>query len=103
VRRRQLEQQLHDGPALRLAALSLRLGLCSHQAGDDNGLRECLDESPGRLHTVLQELRNVASQIYPPVRRRGWARRSKRWPNSTGFRSPCTRPKRGIAPARREV
>jgi signal transduction histidine kinase len=68
VRRRQLEQQLHDGPAHRLAALSLRLGLFSHQAsGDNHALRKCLDEVQAELHTVLQELRNVASQIYPPV------------------------------------
>jgi len=68
VRRSQLERQLHDGPALRLAALSLRLALCRHQITDsDSTLRESLDSIQAELHTVLQELRTVSGQIYPPV------------------------------------
>jgi signal transduction histidine kinase len=68
AQRCQLERQLHDGPALRLAALSLQLGLCRYQITDsDHALRERLDEIQAELHTVLQELRTVAGQIYPPV------------------------------------
>jgi signal transduction histidine kinase len=68
ARRRRLEQQLHDGAALRLAALSLRLGAFSHRVPkSDQELRQCLDEAQEELHAVLQELRDVASQIYPPV------------------------------------
>jgi signal transduction histidine kinase len=68
VRRCQLERQLHDGPALRLAALSLRLALCRHQITDsDSIVRESLDSIQEELHTVMQELRSVAGQIYPPV------------------------------------
>lgn len=68
VRRRHLEQQLHDGPALRLAAVALRLGVCNHQApADATELRACIAEVQDELHSVLQELREVSSQIYPPM------------------------------------
>ena len=68
ARHRRLEQRLHDGPALRLAALSLRLGLCQHQApADDEALQQCLAGIQDELHTVVQELREVASEIYPPL------------------------------------
>jgi signal transduction histidine kinase len=68
VERRQLERQLHDGPALRLAALSLQLALCRHQVTDaDQGLRQRIDDIQAELHRVLQELRSVAGEIYPPV------------------------------------
>lgn len=68
VRRRHLEQRLHDGPALRLAALSLRLGVCGHQVpADATELRACIAEVQDELHSVLQELREVSSQIYPPM------------------------------------
>lgn len=68
ARARRLEQRLHDGPALRLAALSLRLGLCRHRVSqDERGLHECISGAQDELHEVLQELREVAGQIYPPV------------------------------------
>lgn len=68
VRRRHLEQRLHDGPALRLAALALRLGVCSHQVpAGDTELRACIQGVQDELHSVLQELREVSSQIYPPM------------------------------------
>ncbi|PFG96314.1 histidine kinase [Saccharopolyspora erythraea NRRL 2338] len=67
LHRRRLERKLHDGPALRLAALSLRLGVCSHRARDEQLVHECLAGAQDELHAVLQELREVASQIYPPV------------------------------------
>ncbi|WP_344680641.1 histidine kinase [Saccharopolyspora taberi] len=65
--RRRLERQLHDGPALRLAALSLRLGVCRHRTEHEQAVHECLIGAQDELHAVLQELRDVASQIYPPV------------------------------------
>jgi signal transduction histidine kinase len=68
TRHRRLERQLHDGPALRLAALSLRLGLCQHRAPrDDEVLQQCLAAIQEELHAVVQELRDVASEIYPPL------------------------------------
>src|SRR5438445_1473427 len=61
ARHRRLEQQLHDGPALRLAALSLRLGLWQHRAAtDDEELQQCLATIQDQLHAVVQELRDLA-------------------------------------------
>jgi signal transduction histidine kinase len=67
-RRRDLERQVHDGPALRLAALSMRLGLLAQKLRDGTGeLQGDIDDLQGQLHTVLQELRVIADQIYPPL------------------------------------
>jgi hypothetical protein len=57
-RRRQLERQVHDGAALRLSALTLRLGLIPHKS-----VRELQEQ----LNAALQELRAVAAQLYPPL------------------------------------
>jgi len=71
-RRRGLERRLHDGPALRLSALSLRLGVLRSEMPDGSpdgadtwraGLDACADE----LATALQELREVAGAIYPSL------------------------------------
>jgi signal transduction histidine kinase len=65
-RRRDLERQLHDGPALRIAALTLRLGLLAEKARDVGGdLRPDIEDLQGELHLVLQELRAIADRIYP--------------------------------------
>jgi len=67
-RRRDLERQLHDGPALRLAALSMRLGLFAQKLRDGTGeLERDIEDLQGQLHTVLQELRVIADRIYPPL------------------------------------
>jgi signal transduction histidine kinase len=67
ARRKSLEQQLHDGPALRLSALALRLAVCRHRAAHDEQVHECLSGVQDELHEVLEELRALAGQIYPPV------------------------------------
>lgn len=65
-RRRDLERQLHDGPALRIAALTLRLGLLAQKARDGTGdLQHDIEDLQGQLHIVLQELRTIADRIYP--------------------------------------
>jgi hypothetical protein len=71
-RRRGLERRLHDGPALRLSALALRLGVL--RAGTPDGApdgaeawRRALDECADELAAALQELREVARAIYPPL------------------------------------
>jgi hypothetical protein len=67
-RRRDLERQLHDGPALRIAALTLRLGLLAQKARYDAGdLPHDIEELQEQLHLILQELRAVADRIYPPL------------------------------------
>jgi hypothetical protein len=68
LRRRLLERQLHDGASLRLSALALRLGLLRDRApSDETEWHTRIGELQEELHTVLQELRDVAGQIYPPV------------------------------------
>ncbi|GAA5150755.1 histidine kinase [Pseudonocardia eucalypti] len=67
-RRQRLERQLHDGASLRLSALALRLGLLrQRRPGEDEAWRADIGELQEELHTVLQELRDVANQIYPPL------------------------------------
>jgi signal transduction histidine kinase len=66
--RRLLERQLHDGAALRISALSLRLGLFRHRApASAEDLRAAIGGMQDELHAVLQELRDVAARIYPPL------------------------------------
>lgn len=66
--RRRIERQLHDGAALRISALTLRLGLLQHRGPlDEATAQECIDELQDELHAVLEELRDVADMIYPPL------------------------------------
>jgi signal transduction histidine kinase len=66
--RRDLERRLHDGAALRVSALTLRLGLLRHLYPDDE--REfgvAVESLQDELHLVLQELRDIAGRLYPPL------------------------------------
>lgn len=66
--RRRLERQLHDGAALRASALVLQLGLFRHRVPEaERELRDAIGGLQDELHAVLQELRDVAGQIYPPL------------------------------------
>lgn len=65
-RRMELERRLHDGPSLRLSALALRLGLLRH-APDTSAVAAGIDELQDELHAVLDELRAVSGEIYPPL------------------------------------
>jgi len=68
LRRRLLERQLHDGASLRISALALQLGLFRHRIpATEQDLRESIGGLQDELHAVLQELREVARQIYPPL------------------------------------
>src|SRR3954454_13163811 len=68
TRRRDLERQLHDGPALRIAALTLHLGLLAQKVGAGRGdLQEDIEDLQERLQAVLHELRAIGDQIYPPL------------------------------------
>lgn len=67
-RRQLLERQLHDGASLRISALALRLGLLRYEAPcDESDWQNRIDELQDELHAVLQELREVAGKIYPPL------------------------------------
>ncbi len=65
-RRLDLERRLHDGPALRIAALTLHLGLLAEKAPD---LRPDIEDLQSQLHLVQRELRMIADRIYPPLLR----------------------------------
>jgi hypothetical protein len=68
LRRRLLQRQLHDGAALRISALTLRLGLLRHSAPSDGKVvQDCIGELQDEMHIVLEELREVAATIYPPL------------------------------------
>ena len=68
MRRRRLERQLHDGAALRISALTLQLGLFRHKVPDaEPDLHSSIESLQDELHAVLQELRDVAAKIYPPL------------------------------------
>jgi signal transduction histidine kinase len=65
--RRRIERQLHDGPALRISALTLQLGLLSQKLPGESNLQHDIDDLQDELHLVLQELRALSDQIYPPL------------------------------------
>jgi signal transduction histidine kinase len=68
--RQTLERRLHDGPAQRLSALTLRLGVLRADAPGRNGddaWRRGLDVFQSELESALQELREVGGALYPPL------------------------------------
>lgn len=67
-RRRLLERKLHDGAAMRASALVLRLGVLRELVPEGHApLIEAIDDVQDELHLMLDELRDVAAQIYPPL------------------------------------
>jgi signal transduction histidine kinase len=67
-RRRLLERKLHDGAAVRASALVLRLGVLRQLVPEGHErLIEAIDGAQDELHAMLDELRDVAAQIYPPL------------------------------------
>jgi len=66
--RRDLERRLHDGAALRVSALTLRMGLLRHRHPDgEQDFQAAIEELQHELHLVLQDLRDVAGLLYPPL------------------------------------
>ena len=78
-RRRCLERQLHDGAALRISSMALRLGALDRGLGersdgdvdarseDPHAWRRDLAALQGEVEAALEELRAVAARIYPPL------------------------------------
>jgi hypothetical protein len=66
LRRMRLERKLHDGASLRISAMSLRLGLLRGH-NDAAAFERAVGELQDELHAVLDELREVADRIYPPL------------------------------------
>ena len=65
--RRQLERDLHDGAQQHLVALRIRVGLAREFADPEAAQR--LDDVGKELEEILEELRDLAHGLYPPVLR----------------------------------
>jgi signal transduction histidine kinase len=65
---RRIERDLHDGAQARLVSLGMTLGLAEQRfAADPEGARQLLAEARGEVGETLQELRDLARGIHPPV------------------------------------
>lgn len=65
---RRIERDLHDGAQARLVALGMSLGLAEQQlANDPEKAQEHLSEARAAATAALQELRDLARGIHPPI------------------------------------
>jgi signal transduction histidine kinase len=65
---RRIERDLHDGAQARLVALGMSIGLAEQRLADDpEGARELLAEARVGAVAALQELRDLARGIHPPI------------------------------------
>jgi signal transduction histidine kinase len=67
--RRRIERDLHDGAQQHLVALRIRVGLAGELAASDPEAARRLGELGTELEEILQELRDLAQGLYPPVLR----------------------------------
>ena len=66
--RRKIERNLHDGAQQHLVALAVNLRLTKDMLADDpEGAAEMLDALGGAVKDTIQELRDLAHGIYPPL------------------------------------
>ena len=66
--RRKIERNLHDGAQQHLVALSINLGLARSMVdGDPAQVREILDQLKSDAGDALENLRDLARGIYPPL------------------------------------
>jgi signal transduction histidine kinase len=71
--RRRIEQDLHDGAQQRLVALALELRSTQRRFGSslDPELEAVLDSSVGQLQRAVEELRELAHGVHPPILTQG--------------------------------
>ncbi len=68
--RRQIERNLHDGAQQHLVALAVKVGLVKTLLGSDpDTATRMIDELRGDVQAALDELRELAHGIYPPLLR----------------------------------
>ena len=68
VERRRIERNLHDGAQQQLLALAVQLTVAeSYVGGDEQALRDLLYQVKSRAQGALDELRDLARGIYPPL------------------------------------
>jgi signal transduction histidine kinase len=66
--RRRLERNIHDGAQQRLVALAVKARLARSLVGrDDDKATEMLDQIGGETQEALEDLRDLARGIYPPL------------------------------------
>ncbi|MDQ1404222.1 MAG: hypothetical protein QOG03_2538 [Actinomycetota bacterium] len=66
--RREIERNLHDGAQQHLVAMALQMKLARQLAGTDAAAAQAmLDELADNLKEAIQELRDLAHGIYPPL------------------------------------
>lgn len=66
--RRKIERNLHDGAQQHLVALAVNLRLIKDMVSDDpQGAAEMLDAMAADVKETIQELRDLAHGIYPPL------------------------------------
>ena len=66
--RRRIERDLHDGAQQHLVALAVNLRLARELAESDPvRARAVLEELAGEVHEALEEIRDLAHGIYPPL------------------------------------
>lgn len=69
--RRRIERDLHDGAQQRLVAMGVRLRLLESQSGDDPQLLEAIRTVVSELDQAVEEVRELAHGIYPPLLQTG--------------------------------
>jgi signal transduction histidine kinase len=66
--RRRLERNIHDGAQQQLVALAVKVRLARQLGGKDAGkANELLEQTEGELVQALDDLRDLARGIYPPL------------------------------------
>jgi len=66
--RRRIERDIHDGAQQQLVALAVRLRLAEHMADRDPAkAKEMLGQLQGETNDALENLRDLARGIYPPL------------------------------------
>ena len=65
--RRKIERNLHDGAQQQLVALTVQLGLLERLAEDPERVRQMATQLQGGLRDALDDLRDLARGIYPPL------------------------------------
>jgi signal transduction histidine kinase len=65
---RRIERDLHDGAQARLVALGMSIGMAEEKlATDPEGARQLLAEARAGAREALEELRDLARGIHPPI------------------------------------
>jgi signal transduction histidine kinase len=65
--RRRIERNIHDGAQQQLVALQVKMGLAKRFTTDAAKLEDILSQLQGETNQALQDLRDLARGIYPPL------------------------------------